>query len=667
MTARGVEPVSPAAELAQSEAPRESLTTFAPVIERAERFQPTGNLVVALPELDESGVCRSVNVLSETERGVVAAVGDILAPVVEVDGVRVEPRFSWDREADWMPVAVASSATGAVEARWVAPVSRGGTSDAGFAARLVYRNSSDRPQDVRLAWTGEWATTVVHHFRAKELALTLRTRDDAWTGCRAVYAGAERLLFSLSWRPGEGGAFADEQPEHGWTCERAASLAAGETLTLDVHVGVATEPDGSGGTALYLRRTGFDALRAETASWLEHHGPRFDASAAAVNAELEPVVRRNAFFSHFYAQADCLDTGRVVMHTSRSPRYYVSGAFWSRDSYWWNFPALLLVDPVRARRALLASLDAAGSNVAHHALYITGQRLYPGFELDELVAPVLAVWRYVDATADRSVLAESPIRRLLETVSRELDEMSVQLEGLFEEAFVTTLLPTDDPTEFPITATGNALVAVALEAIGRLTDDPDASARGRALRARLAGMFVREPEPGRPRRWAWAIDHDGRAEWRDEPPLGLRLLPYLGVDADDAIAETSRWLVTDYPFHYDGPFPGAGAPHFASPSSFDLGNRMLTGDTSLGDPRQQLVETPMDNGLGCESWDPETGIVVTGQAMASVAGYLAWTAWADAARHRRWDDHFPLPEPASAGSARSTSAGPGDETNGGER
>ncbi len=673
----------------------ESLTTFAPVVERAERLHPTGNLLVSLPELDESGCHRSVNVVSEAERGVVAAVGHedggLLAPSVIIDGVERRPGFTWSREADWLPRGEALVAGGAISVEWVTPISRGGTSDAGLAARLDYRNETTAPQHVRLAWSGRWAATVVHHFRAKQLALSLQTRDDAWTGCRAVYAGSERLLLSLSWRPGEGARFVGAQPENGWLCSREAILDAGESLELDVYIGVATEPDGSGATALYLRRTGYDALRASTVSWLDAHGPRFgeprspsasqrpahrsgpprsseaDGSGArplsspkrhgrdsrgpagSATEDLERVARLNAFFSHFFAQADCLDTGRTVLLTSRSPRYYVSGAFWSRDAYWWSFPALLLVDPVRARRGLVASLENAGSNVAHHALYITGQRLYPGFELDELVAPVLALWRYVDATQDESVIAESAVQALLETVARELAEMSVSREGVFDEAFVTTLLPTDDPTDFPITATGNALVAVALEAIGRLTGDDDALRRGCALRDRLSSMFVHEPGGGAPARWAWAIDLDGKPEWRDEPPLGLRLLPYLGLAvegsdaASHAFAESLRWLVTDYAFHYAGAFPGAGAPHFASPSAFDLGNRVLTGNHDLGDPLVQLATTPMDAGIACESWDPGTGIVVTGQAMASVAGYLAWTAWADAVGHRRWDDSFPLP------------------------
>lgn len=45
----------------------------------------------------------------------------------------------------------------------------------------------------------------------------------------------------------------------------------------------------------------------------------------------------------------------------------------------------------------------------------------------------------------------------------------------------------------------------------------------------------------------------------------------------------------------------------------------------------------MDRGLACESWDPGTGVVRTGAAMASMADLLSWTAWARLTGHRRWD------------------------------
>jgi hypothetical protein len=617
----------------------DQLTTFAPVIDRLEPSHPTGNLRVALPELDQDGRLLSIGVVSEAERGVVLAKGTasgLLAPHIIVNGVEQVPQLAWTRVACWLPRAKATLETGTIELSWVAPVSLAGRSDAGLVARLSYRNTSDSVQDVTLRWSGEWASTSVQHFRAKPVEDTLVNRDDVWTGSRAVYCGAGRLLLAISWHPGSGAAHDSNAAPSGWSCSRSESVAAGHELVVDVYLGVAVEPDGSGATSLHLRRRGFDSLHADTVSWLEHHGPHFDDRA------LEERARLNLFFCHFFAQGDCLDTGRTVLMTSRSPRYYVSGAFWSRDAYWWAFPALLLTDPVRARRALVESLRNAGSDIAQHALYVTGTVLYPGFELDELCSPVIAVWRYVDATGDRSVLAEKPVAELFAHVQSEIIEWYDHELGLY----ATFLLPTDDPAIFPFTATNNALVAVALQIMGRLAGDESLERRGVDLADKLASRFVHDAEDGRGPRWAWAVDSAGNPEWRDEPPLGLRTLRYW-TQSGAALDATDNWLVTDYDFHYEGAFPGAGAPHFASPSSFDLGNRMLTDNHDLGDPVLALVNTPLDGGVACESWDPHTGHAVTGAAMASVAGFLAWTAWAHATGHRSWDAPFLLPLPGA--------------------
>ncbi|TXK18804.1 hypothetical protein [Homoserinibacter sp. GY 40078] len=617
----------------------EQLTTFAPVVDDIESLHPTGNLLVSLPEIDDAGRCRSISVVSEAERGVVAAIapagGGLLVPELRVDGEPLAPEWGWQRVSDWIPTASADVSGLALRLDYLAP-----DGEQGLLARIAVTNPGAAPRKVELRWSGQWGSTVVQHFRAKELALGLRERDDTWTGARVVYAGEDRLLLAVSWRPGPGAAFDPVQPDHGWSVARDGVLDPGERLELEVYVGVAGEPDGASATALHLRRRGADALHTATRAHLDA------APARTGDAALDARLRSNLFFSHFFAQADTVDTGRTVGLTSRSPRYYVSGAFWSRDAYWWSFPALLLADATRARRFLLSTLAAAGEHVAHHALYVTGTRLYPGFELDQLAAPVLAVWRYVDATGDRSVLTAPEWHALVALLDRELREWTDSRTGLAG----TFLLPTDDPVTHPFTATGNALVAVALDIVGRLQQSPPHTARARALRAAVRRAFVHEIDGER--RWAWAIDAAGEPEWRDEPPLGLRLLPYLGIldgvddperaDAASALAATSRWLIGGYPHHYPGPFPGAGAPHFASPSSFDLGNRILTGVDDLGDPLAAFVETPMDGGLACESWDPQTGVVVTGAAMASVAGYLAWTSWAAHVGHRRWDDPFPL-------------------------
>ncbi len=98
--------------------------------------------------------------------------------------------------------------------------------------------------------------------------------------------------------------------------------------------------------------------------------------------------------------------GDIVLVTSRSPRYYVSVVFWSRDAFLWSFPGVLLLDAERAREQVLAGFGRYLRNAAEHSLYIDGTMLYPGFELDELCAPLLALEQYVLATDDYTVLEE---------------------------------------------------------------------------------------------------------------------------------------------------------------------------------------------------------------------------------------------------------------------
>jgi hypothetical protein len=43
---------------------------------------------------------------------------------------------------------------------------------------------------------------------------------------------------------------------------------------------------------------------------------------------------------------------------------------------------------------------------AHHALYLNGSNLYPGFELDQLCAPIIAIHRYLSETKDGSFLGD---------------------------------------------------------------------------------------------------------------------------------------------------------------------------------------------------------------------------------------------------------------------
>ena len=54
------------------------------------------------------------------------------------------------------------------------------------------------------------------------------------------------------------------------------------------------------------------------------------------------LANRNLFFNYFFALGKTVDTDQLAAVTSRSPRYYVSAAFWGRDCLLWSFPGVLL-------------------------------------------------------------------------------------------------------------------------------------------------------------------------------------------------------------------------------------------------------------------------------------------------------------------------------------
>ena len=94
---------------------------------------------------------------------------------------------------------------------------------------------------------------------------------------------------------------------------------------------------------------------------------------------------------------------------AEAPRYYVSAAYWDRDSLLWSFPAILDADPERAKEMLSYVFGRQRRNFGIHSRYIDGTVLEPGFELDELVAPLLALERYINKTDDKSILSDPDI------------------------------------------------------------------------------------------------------------------------------------------------------------------------------------------------------------------------------------------------------------------
>ena len=162
-----------------------------------------------------------------------------------------------------------------------------------------------------------------------------------------------------------------------------------------------------------IDRFGIDGVIAKAAAEARRH------TRTTGRPDLDQVMNRNLLFTNYFAWGRALDTEQFVGMTSRSNRYYVSAAYWDRDALLWSFPALLDSDLERAREALDYALGTQARNVGVHSRFIDGVILEDGFELDELVAPLIALKTYIDTTGDRSLL------------KRHADEIATIRERLF--------------------------------------------------------------------------------------------------------------------------------------------------------------------------------------------------------------------------------------------
>ncbi|HEX2863757.1 MAG TPA: glycoside hydrolase family 125 protein, partial [Deinococcales bacterium] len=465
---------------------------------------------------------------------------------------------------------------------------------------------------------------------------------DPWTGGLVLEPLSDVPLAALGLRAELDGL---EVPEPAWQAGPAqggpgevlrarlsarAELPAGATASLRVYLGLGLEADSARTTALHLRRVGWPALLDRTLAWL-----------AARQADAGPLSRlagRNRLFSHFFAQADALDTGEPVMLTSRSPRYYVSGAYWARDSLLWAFESVLQLDLERAADLAAVAVNRyARLGPGEHAQHLNGTVLYPGFELDEAAAPFAAL-----AAVTQALLAAGQVDRAADLnleCLKGLRDLARVIESHRHPAVPlhrTFLSPTDDPVTLPYLTYDNALLASALtrygqalellarRAPGRLPRDAGAAYAARGSRVRET-LLASAPAGGR-YPFAFSPDRPGLEEWGDAPAGSLLLLPDLGVTSvlDPAWQATAAWIRgPQNPHSYGGAFPGRGSAHFPHPSVSGLVNDLRAGFTA--EALAALEKAPLDDGLACESYSPDTGEAATGGHFATLAGWLGAT------------------------------------------
>lgn len=573
---------------------------------------PTGNEYVALPAIREGdGGIESLNLLHMGFRGLIELVGKpLLLPFVQVSGQPMALEgLVWERLGSWVPSFSCSTAGLHVEGTYLTPVGQ-----RGFVTRLMVR-AGERPVTVTLGWRGHWSSTLHTINLSKPMEGSRHHYESEWNQGPALDFRSTVTILSLT-PAASGASFAPVGDPERFGAWKEAVLQPSEVAELTVFWGVGLEEIGAVTAGREMARTGYDRLLQETLDWLAAR------RRSTGDAAMDQVLNLNLLFNRFYATGRTLDTEELVAVTSRSPRYYVSAAYWDRDALYWSFPALLLSDPDCARELLDYVFGRQARNVGTHSRYIDGVVLEPGFELDELVAPVLALEAYVQATGDADIVREPAVQALW----RRIRAMLASRRHPVIEMYDTFLLPTDDLPVYPYCTYDNVLVWKALLAAAQLGLGEAVALRAQAERVRQA-IWTHCVKDGR---IAWEVDLQGSYRFYDEPPGSLQLLPFHGFCTwdDPVYLATVASIRSPQNRHaFAGtPFEEMGCEHAEYPWILSAANSLLI-PSRRAQARDLILRAPMDNGVACESVDAYTGDCRTGAAFATCAGYLAYAIW----------------------------------------
>lgn len=598
------------------------------------KYLPTGNDYLALPLVNtERGCIESLNLLFMRLRGLVevagqAGEGGLLEPQLAVDGRPVAPSaLEWYRLDHWLPAFRARQGEVELEGVLCPPVD-----ERGFVWRLLARNRGQHEYAVSLGIRGCWAETRhrINYTKPLRGRPSAHVNDWFWSVVLefsteitlfALALGADQRLDGPSGAPSIEAAGADGAPIVLRAGKEFALPPAAEA-SLSLFVGVGLDEMAACAAVEEQRRKGAENLVEATRSWLRAR------ARSAGQPELDVVLNQNLFFNYFYTQGRTLDTEQRVFVTSRSPRYYVSASYWDRDSLLWSLPALLLVEPEAAQEALLYAFTVQRRNFGVHSRYIDGVTLEPGFELDQLCAPVLALGHYLEHTDDWAMLDHPDVQAGLTHIQRQLQSRRHPEHALY----ATFLSPSDDFEPLPYETYGNVLVWRALRYLAAWAERRGDEAGAAALVSEAASVeraiwtYCLVPGPGAGPMLAWSTDLNGRRRRYDEPAGSLRLLPYLGFCSPDepAYRRTLTWLRSpEHPYAFAGAaIEELGCAHNPHPWMLSLANGLLSGEAERA--RALLAHCQTDNGIAAEAVDEATGRAAGGEDFAACAGFLAY-------------------------------------------
>ena len=499
---------------------------------------------------------------------------------------------SWELVEYWVPTAHLTVDGMEATLTWCAPPG----SHAAFL-RVMLTNRRNQPAPVTLGLKASFGSLS----RVTYVPVELR---------------GDRIVGEAAWvSPGETFSFITHDTQFAWSvihpesqaevtspplsaspaldAKRQATLAPGESTEALFILGVGIEEFSASHAARALRelleRNGADGMVEQTAAWCKAR------TRTTGQPDLDLLMNRNYLFTELYAWGRTFDTEQLVGITSRSPRYYVSAAYWDRDAMLWSFPALLDIDKEMARQALEYALTTQLRNAGTHSRFIDGIVLEDGFQLDEAVAPILALASYAQETSDGNFLRAH--REAVITLRDRLLSRYDAATGLYSSL-------QDSQDEFqplPFITYDNVLSWRAFQDLAflftRLNDAAaaqDMTTHAADLHAAILAHCVSSQAPGATGPIFASATDDKKFVFTEIPPGSLMKLPALGFvpETDPVFIHTYQWLhSSNYKYSYsDQPYGLPGSYRLLFTTSWSIADHLSPlhgpGAGSKGAPRQ---------------------------------------------------------------------------------
>lgn len=564
----------------------------------------TANEYIALPEIENDGSVLSFNCLYMAYKGIIEYKGK---PVIKVDvmveGEKVSLNYS-EPILNWLHVFRGSRCDVEVELTIVAPIEK-----KGFFYKLRLLNKRDRQVSISINAVTDVSGIFHTVNESKEYDGNTYTYISNWDAAPVFDIRSGFPVLALSTASDCDTSWIIR--ESGFIGKTEILLSSGEEKSLHYYWGLGYEDIAAVTAVRDLLRIGGDALIDKTKRYL------LKVIRHSENSNLMETLNTNLIFSLFYSTGMTIDTEEFVSVTSRSPRYYVSASYWDRDSLLWSLPAICCSDKKKARMLIEYAFTTQIKNVGIHSRYIDGTVLEPGFELDELCAPVIGLEKYISLTGDDSILKKSFITEGLEKIWLIITKKKGEC-GLYE----TFLQPTDDFAPKKYLTYDNILLERALDILSKYLDSglcEDLKELEKVIERECIKIVDGKRE------YVWATDGNGGYDIYDEPPGSLLLIPIYAThyDREAYLNTVSRILDPNYSLSFALYHFGAiGCDHAPHPWVLSLANKILVFHDK--EDIRKLIEAPMDHKIVSESIDENTGVSVTGNAFATASGFVAY-------------------------------------------